>query len=67
MSDLAVIILVAVIAAALGVLAFLIIRRRRYVLDLRRRGWTFDSNPPLDWVLDHHAPPFGMGFERDVD
>jgi hypothetical protein len=67
MSDLAVIILVAVIAVVLAVVAFLIIRRRRYVLDLRRRGWTFDSKPALDWVLDHHAPPFGMGFERGVD
>ena len=67
MSDLAVIIIVAVIVVALAVVAFFVIRRRRYVLDLRRRGWTFDSKPNLDWVLDHHAPPFGLGFERDVD
>ena len=45
MNDLAVITIVAVIAVVLAVVAFLIIRRRRYVLDLRRRGWTFDSKP----------------------
>ena len=51
----------------LAVIAFLIIRRQRYVRALRGRGWTFESRPALESVLDHHAPPFGLGFEREVD
>jgi hypothetical protein len=50
-----------------GLIAFLIIRRQRYVRALRGRGWTFESRPSLDSVLDHHAPPFGLGFVRKVD
>jgi hypothetical protein len=45
----------------------LIIRRQRYVRSLRKRGWTFESKPALESVLDHHAPPFGIGFVRKVD
>jgi hypothetical protein len=51
----------------LAVFALLIIRRQRYLRALRGRGWTFESRPDLDWVLDHHAPPFGLGFVRKVD
>jgi hypothetical protein len=61
--------LVVVIAVVLVValVAFLIIRRQRYLRGLRSHGWTFDTSPALDWVLDHHAPPFGLGFVRTVD
>jgi hypothetical protein len=62
-----VIILIAMALLVLAVIAFLIIRRQRYVRALRGRGWTFESRPALESVLDHHAPPFGLGFERKVD
>ncbi len=67
MSDVMTIVLVAVVAAVLALIAFLIIRRQRYVRALRGRGWTFESSPQLGSVLDHHAPPFGLGFVRKVD
>jgi hypothetical protein len=62
-----VIILIAIAVLILTLTAFLIIRRRRYVRALRGRGWTFESRPALESVLDHHAPPFGLGFVRKVD
>ena len=54
-----------VVAAAVGVV--LLVRRRRYVASLRERGWSFDSSPSLESVLDHQAPPFGLGLVRAVD
>jgi hypothetical protein len=62
-----VIILIAVAVLVLALIAFLIIRRQRYVRALRGRGWTFESRPALESVLDNHAPPFGLGFVRKVD
>lgn len=67
MSDVTTIVIVAVVAVLLALIAVLIIRRQRYVRALRNRGWTFDSSPSLESVLDHHAPPFGLGFVRKVD
>ena len=67
MSSTIVIILIVVVVLVVGLIAFLIIRRQRYVRALRGRGWTFESRPSLDLVLDHHAPPFGLGFVRKVD
>jgi hypothetical protein len=67
MSSTVVIILIVVALLALSLIAFLIIRRQRYVRALRGRGWAFESSPSLEWVLDHHAPPFGLGFVRKVD
>ena len=67
MSNTTVIIVVAVIVVVLAVIAFLIIRRQRYKRALKSRGWWFDSSPALETVLDHQAPPFGLGFERKVD
>jgi hypothetical protein len=67
MSSTIMIILIVVAVLALSLVAFLIIRRQRYVRALRGRGWTFESGPSLEWVLDHHAPPFGLGFVRKVD
>jgi hypothetical protein len=61
------IILLVVAVVALGLITFFIIRRQRYVRALRGRGWIFDSRPALESVLDHHAPPFGLGFVRKVD
>jgi type II secretory pathway pseudopilin PulG len=40
-----VIILIAIALLVLAVIAFLIIRRQRYVRALRGRGWTFESRP----------------------
>lgn len=57
----------AVGVVVLAVAAFLIIRRVRYTRALAARGWTFDSSPPLESVLDHQAPPFGLGFDRSAD
>lgn len=54
-----------VVGVAVGVV--LLVRRHRYVASLRERGWTFETAPRLEWVLDHHAPPFGLGLDRDVD
>jgi len=62
-----VIILIVIAVLVLGLIAFLIIRRQRYIRALRGRGWTFESRPSLESVLDHHAPPFGLGFVRKVD
>jgi hypothetical protein len=62
-----VIILIAVVLLVLTIIAFLIIRRQRDVRALRGRGWTFESRPALESVLDHHAPPFGISFVRKVD
>src|SRR4029453_7054909 len=62
-----VIILIAIALLVLAVIAFLIIRRQRYFRALRGRGWIFESRPALESVLDHHAPPFGLGFVRKVD
>jgi hypothetical protein len=67
MSSTIVIILIVIAVLVVGLIAFLIIRRQRYIRALRGRGWTFESRPSLDWVLDHHAPPFGLGFVRKVD
>ena len=67
MSSTIVIILIVIAVLVLGLIAFLIIRRQRYVRALRGRGWTFESRPSLESVLDHHAPPFGLGFVRKVD
>ncbi len=61
------VIVISIIVVALGVVAFFVIRRRRYIRALRDRGWIFESTPALSSVLDHHAPPFGLGFERDAD
>jgi hypothetical protein len=62
-----VIILITIGVLVLALIAFLIIRRQRYVRALRGRGWIFESRPALESVLDHHAPPFGLGFVRKVD
>ena len=67
MNSTIVIILIAIALLVLAIIAFLIIRRQRYVRALRGRGWTFESRPALEWVLDHHAPPFGIGFVHKVD
>ncbi len=67
MSNTTVIILVTIGVLVVAMIAFLIIRRQRYLRAPRGRGWTFESRPALDWVLDHHAPPFGLGFVRKVD
>lgn len=61
-----------VIAVALALvvvagLVALILRRRRYTAALREKGWTFDSRPRLELVLDLRVPPFGLGFDRGVD
>jgi len=62
-----VIILITIGVLVLALIAFLIIRRQRYVRALRGRGWTFESRPALESVLDHHhAPPFGLGSDRLV-
>ncbi|SDS07449.1 hypothetical protein SAMN04488543_1017 [Friedmanniella luteola] len=53
------------VGVVLGVL--LLVRRHRYVASLRERGWAFESAPSLESVLDHHAPPFGLGLVRAVD
>jgi hypothetical protein len=57
----------AVVLVVLAVIALLVVRRQRYVRALRSRGWTFVSSPVLESVLDHRAPPFGLGFERACD
>jgi hypothetical protein len=61
------IILIAIALLVLAIVAFLIIRRQRYIRALRGRGWIFESRPALESILDHHAPPFGLGFVRKVD
>ncbi len=60
-------VLVALLVVGAAVAVVLLVRRHRYVASLRERGWTFESSPSLESVLDHHAPPFGLGLEREVD
>ena len=67
MNSTIVIILITIAVLVLALIAFLIILRQRYVRALRGRGWIFESRPALESVLDHHAPPFGLGFVRKVD
>ena len=57
-------VLVAVAVVLVTVAVVLVVRRRRYIGALRSRGWVFESSPALASVLDHQAPPFGLGFER---
>jgi hypothetical protein len=66
-SSTVVIILITIATLVLALIVLLIVRRQRYVGALRGRGWTFESQPALESVLDHHAPPFGLGFVRKVD
>lgn len=60
-------VLLGVAVVVLAVVALLVVRRQRYIRALRSRGWTFTSAPALESVLDHRAPPFGLGLERAVD
>ncbi|GAA1852955.1 hypothetical protein ACFFOM_16225 [Microlunatus capsulatus] len=60
-------VVLAVVLVGVAVGVALLVRRHRYVTSLRERGWSFESAPRLEWVLDHHAPPFGLGLERAVD
>ncbi len=60
-------VVVAVVVAILAVAALLIGRRVAYTRSLREQGWTFDPRPELALVLDHHVPPFGLGFDRKPD
>jgi hypothetical protein len=61
-----VIVLIALVVV-IAVIALLVIRRRRYIQALEAKGWTFESSPSLESVLDHRAPPFGLGFDRSTD
>ena len=56
-----------VAVVALGLITFFIIRGSATYKSCRGRGWTFESRPALESVLDHRAPPFGLGFVRKVD
>lgn len=60
-------IVLAVLVVIALVAVLLVIRRRRYVRALEGKGWAFASSPELSAVLDHRAPPFGLGFDRSVD
>ena len=60
-------VLLVLVAVVVAVAVLLVVRRHRYIASLRERGWVFDSSPALESVLDHQAPPFGLGFERAVD
>jgi hypothetical protein len=61
------VIVLIVIVVVIAVIALLVIRRRRYIQALEAKGWTFESSPTLESVLDHRAPPFGLGFARSTD
>ncbi|MDO5093984.1 MAG: hypothetical protein Q4D79_11310 [Propionibacteriaceae bacterium] len=43
------------------------VARWRYVQSLKALGWEFDSNPGIDICYGLNIPPFGVGFEREVD
>lgn len=59
--------ILAVILLAVGIGIFFVVRRQRYLKELRDRGWTHNPNPALESVLDLAAPPFGLGFSRSPD
>lgn len=56
--------LVALVAAGGAVWG---IRRHLYVKELTGRGWTFVTSPSIGIAYGLNVPPFGLGFERDVD
>lgn len=58
--------LIGIAAVLLGVVAIVVVRRQRYLRAVRGRGWIPIANPGLEQVWDHHAPPFGMGWQREV-
>lgn len=60
-----VVILVLVIGLAVGIT--LIVRKRRYVAEIRRRGWEWVERPDLGIAVGLNHPPFGIGFNRSVD
>lgn len=57
----------AVLALAAAVGAVWGIRRHLYVKELTERGWRFVNSPSIGIVYGLNVPPFGLGFERDVD
>lgn len=67
MNRTAALVLAALAVLVVAVAVVLLVRRRRYIRALRSRGWVFETSPALASVLDHHAPPFGLGFTRSVD
>ncbi len=58
---------VAVAGLVVAVVAFFVVRRRRYLAGLRALGWNHDANPSLAAVGDLQAPPFGLGLTRSID
>lgn len=63
----AVIIVVAVMVAALGVGVGFYVRRRRYIAALEGLGWTFVDSPSLLATRGLNCSPFGVGTGRSVD
>ncbi|MEA5118825.1 MAG: hypothetical protein VB036_14595 [Propionicimonas sp.] len=55
---------IAVVGVAVGV--FFLVRHRRYVAAVTARGWTRVAHPGLESCFDLQAPPFGLGYERDL-
>lgn len=49
------------------VATFFVIRRRRYLGELKALGWSHNPEPTLNDVADLNAPPFGLGLRRSVD
>ncbi|GAA1437546.1 hypothetical protein GCM10009616_39520 [Microlunatus lacustris] len=66
-SDVLGLVLLGLLAVGVAVGVVLLVRRHRYVAGLQARGWAFETSPSLESVLDHHAPPFGLGLVRAVD
>jgi hypothetical protein len=56
-----------VVALAVAVAAFFIIRYRLYLREIAEHGWRYNSTPQLGNFLTYQAPPFGLGFKREVD
>ena len=61
------IILIAIAVLVLALIAFLIIRTSATSGRCGNVAGPSKSKPALESVLDHHAPPFGIGFVRKVD
>lgn len=62
--DLALILVVLAVVATVVIWA---VYRHRYVKSLTDRGWTFITSPSLTIGFGLNVPPFGVGFDRDID
>lgn len=60
-------VLIILLVVGIGVGAFFIVRKHRYVKAIREKGWTWVESPDIRITVGLNVPPFGLGFSRSVD